>query len=261
MSKSRNSGRTWVTSQKPAWSRKKMEKLAKDLSGSAKVYMINHDKDEEDGKKVETHTHFVIDYQTPRKISTVANLLGTEPNFIQPCISKKASLRYLLHLDDSDKAQYKPEEVIHNDQVIFEDVIKGQSMSDSEIAEYLYRGEDLKLLGIVPYNKLATIQRVVANATNKKVHRELYNARLDIMKLKDGIDYQNKEMKKLNNKINKLADSVVQILDITKDFQKGAVTIGKAINDKMRPFFEEHLIGAFKNIEVIAKKALEDKTA
>ena len=68
-------------------------------------------------------------------------------------------------------------------------------------------------------------------------------------------------MKKLNNKINKLADSVVQILDITKDFQKGAVTIGKAINDKMRPFFEEHLIGAFKNIEVIAKKALEDKTA
>ena len=56
--KSRNSGRTWITSQQPAWSRKKMEKLAKDLSGSAKVYMINHDKDEEDGKKVEKLFHF-----------------------------------------------------------------------------------------------------------------------------------------------------------------------------------------------------------
>ena len=255
----KENGRTWLSSQKPAWSKKKMEQLAKELDGSAKIYMINHDRDiNEDGTIKENHTHFLIDYQTPRKISTVANLLGTEPNFLQVCKSKKASLRYLLHLDDSDKAQYKPEEVIHNDQVIFEDVIKGQSMSDSEIAEYLYRGEDLKLLGIVPYNKLATIQRVVANATNKKVHRELYGARLDIMKLKEGIDYQNKEMKKLNNKMNKLADSVLAILDIAKDFQLGATKIGKAINDNLKPFFKEQL-GAFQSIQIIAEKALKDK--
>ena len=227
----KENGRTWLSSQKPAWSKKKMEKLAKELDGSAKIYMINHDKDlNEDGTIKENHTHFVIDYQTPRKRSTVANLLGTEPNFLQVCKSKKASLRYLLHLDDSDKAQYKAEEVIHNDQVIFEDVIKGQSMSDSEIAEYLYRGEDLKLLGIVPYNKLATIQRVVANATNKKVHRELHMARGDILKLKDGIEYTNRELKKLNNKMNKMADSVIAILEIAKDFELGATKIGKAIN-------------------------------
>ena len=256
--KSRESGRTWISSQKPAWSRSKMEELAKQLSGSAKIYMITHDKDEEDGKRIEAHTHFLIDYQTPRKVSTVANLLETEPNFIQPVISRKASLRYLLHLDDSEKHQYKSEEVVHNDQIPFDDVIKGQSMSDAEIAEYIYRGEDLKLLGIIPYNKLATIQRVVGNATNKKVHRELYNARLDIMKLKDGIEYNNKEMKKLNNKLNKMADSVIQILDIAKDFQLGATKIGKAINENLKPFFKEQL-GAFQSIQIIAERALNEK--
>ena len=259
--KSRESGRTWISSQKPAWSRKKMEELAKNLSGSAKVYMINHDKDEEDGKMVETHTHFVIDYQTPRKISTVANLLGTEPNFIQPCISRKASLRYLLHLDEKDKYEYKAEDVIHNDQIPFEDVIKGQSMSDAEVAEYIYRGEDLKLLGIIPYNKLATIQRVVGNATNKKVHRELYSARLDIMKLKDGIDHQNQELKKLNNKMNKMTDALSEILKIAVDFQLGAAKIGKTINQSIKPFFEES-VKTTKAIQIMAEQAtLKDKTS
>lgn len=255
----KENGRTWLSSQKPAWSKKKMEKLAKELDGSAKIYMINHDKDlNDDGTIKENHTHFLIDYQTPRKISTVANLLGTEPNFLQVCKSKKASLRYLLHLDDSDKHQYKPESVVHNDQVPFEDLLKGQSMSDAEIAEYIYRGEELKLLGLISHNKLATIQRIVGNATRKTIHRELQQVRVDNQKLMSGIEYQNKEMKKLNNKINKLADSVIAILDIAKDFQLGATKIGKTINENLKPFFKEQL-GAFQSIQIIAEKALNEK--
>ena len=95
---------------------------------------------------------------------------------------------------------------------------------------------------------------------DKKMYRNNQMQLAEISKLNMGMEYLNKEIKKVNNKLNKSFDAISQILDITQDFQKGAVTIGKAINDKMRPFFEEHLIGAFKNIEVIARKALEDKT-
>ena len=256
------SGRTWISSQKPAWTEKEMRKLANEIKGSAKIYMINHDRDEtEGGNKVETHTHFVIEYQTPRKRSTVANLLKTDPNFIQACKSKKASLRYLLHLDDREKAQYKAEEVIHNDVIKFDDLLKGQSMSDKEVAEYIYRGEELDLLGVISYNRLASLQRLVGNATSKKVYRELEMMRKDNLALRNGIEYTNKELNKLNRKMQKNLESMTQILDIVIDFQKGAVKIGKAINDSMKPFFEEHLVGAFKNIEIIARKALEDKTA
>ena len=79
-----------------------------------------------------------------------------------------------------------------------------------------------------------------------------------ILKLKDGIEYTNRELKKLNNKMNKMADSVIAILEIAKDFQLGATKIGKAINDNLKPFFKEQL-GAFQSIQIIAEKALKEK--
>ena len=254
-------GRAWISSLKPVWTKKSMEKLAKELKGSAKIYMINHDRDKTEGNNlVEPHTHFVIQYQTPRNRSTVANLLGVKENFILPCKSTQSSLRYLLHLDDPQKAQYDYDEVIHNNDADFKDVIKGQSLSDREIADYIYRGETMAILDLVPYNKIRTIQAIVQMDNDKKMYRNNQMQLAEISKLNMGMEYLNKEIKKVNNKLNKSFEAIGQILDITQDFQKGAVTIGKAINDKMRPFFEEHLIGAFKNIEVIARKALEDRT-
>ena len=254
-------GRAWIASLKPAWSEKNMKNLAKELKGSAKIYMINHDRDKtEGGNLVEKHTHFVIQYQTPRNRSTVANLLGVADNFVIACKSTQSSLRYLLHLDDPQKAQYEYSEVIHNNDAEFSSVIKGQSMSDKEIADYIYRGETLALMDLVPYNKIRTIQAIVQMDNDKKLYRVNQQILQENKKLNMGVEYLNKEIKKINNKLNKSFDAIEQILDITRDFQKGAVSIGKAINDKMRPFFEEHLVGAFKNIEVIARKALEDRT-
>ena len=37
--------RVFIASLKPAWSREKIEKFVNSLTGTALVYMINHDKD------------------------------------------------------------------------------------------------------------------------------------------------------------------------------------------------------------------------
>ena len=253
-------GRAWISSLKPVWTKKSMEKLAKELKGSAKIYMINHDKDKTEGNNlVEPHTHFVIQYQTPRNRSTVANLLGVKENFILPCKSTQSSLRYLLHLDDPQKAQYDYSEVIHNNDAEFSSVIKGQSMSDKEIADYIYRGETLALMDLVPYNKIRTIQAIVQMDNDKKIYRINQQILEENKKLNLGVEYLNKEIKKINNKLNKMYDSLGQILSIADDFQKGAVKIGKAVNDNLKPFFDKQL-GAFSDIALIAKKAIGDRT-
>ena len=81
------SGRVFIASLKPVWTKEKMQKFVDSMKGTALIYMINHDRDSnpETGELIEPHTHFLIEYQTPRKILTVANLLEVEPNFIEIC--------------------------------------------------------------------------------------------------------------------------------------------------------------------------------
>ena len=252
-------GRAWIASLKPVWTKKQMKNLAKELKGSAQIYMINHDRDKTEGDNlVEPHTHFVIQYQTPRNRSTVANLLGVKENFIIACKSTKASLRYLLHMDDPEKAQYDYDEVIHNNDAEFQAVIKGQSLSDKEIADYIYRGETMAILDLVPYNKIRTIQAIVQMDNDKKMYRNNQMQLAEISKLNMGMEYLNREFKKVNKKLNKSFEAIEQILDIAKDFQLGATKIGKAFNDNLKPFFKEQL-GAFQSIQIIAEKALNDK--
>ena len=48
----KSKGRAWIASLKPVWSKKDMKNLAKELKGSAKIYMINHDRDKTEGNKL-----------------------------------------------------------------------------------------------------------------------------------------------------------------------------------------------------------------
>ena len=177
------SGRVFIASLKPAWTEDKMRKFVDSLKGTALVYMINHDRDKnlETDEIIENHTHFLIEYQTPRKILTVANLLEVEPNFIEICKSKKASLRYLIHLDDREKYQYRHEEVIHNNTVDFADLIKGQNLSDKEIAEYLMNSRGMELLGVVSSNKLRTIQSFIDHERRNKIYHRLGQLELSLI--------------------------------------------------------------------------------
>lgn len=152
--------RTFTASLKPAWDAAKMAAFCQKMMGVATVYLINHDsdKDEETGKLKETHTHVLVEYETPRKLNTVANLLEVEPNFIETVKSTKAMLKYLTHQDDPEKHQYAPEEVLTNSDVPYADRILGQTMSDKQIADYIRDGRGYELLGVVSSSKLRTIQ-------------------------------------------------------------------------------------------------------
>jgi hypothetical protein len=151
--------RTFTASLKPAWTAEQMAAFCRKLQGVATVYVINHDSDlNEDGSTKEVHTHVLLEYETPRKISTVANLLEVEPNFIEAVKSTKAMLRYLTHQGEPEKHQYSPDEVVTNSSVSYADRIIGHGMSDKQIAQYLVDGRGQELLDVVPIQRIRAIQ-------------------------------------------------------------------------------------------------------
>lgn len=74
---------------------------------------VVHDADiNQDGTPKKTHVHWYGSCLTdagkasPRPLSSVAAALGLKENEIEYAKSEKASIRYLVHADDDDKAQY-----------------------------------------------------------------------------------------------------------------------------------------------------------
>lgn len=180
-------GRVFSASLKPAWTREKIIDWLAEHKGSFSAYVITHDKDVnlETGEIVEPHTHVYIEYDTPRKVSTVANLLGVEENFIEIVRNKKGMLRYLTHKDQETKIKYDDDEVLTNAEIDYKTAVMGAMLSDKEIAEYIRNGRGLELLGIVPAGKLRTIQAFL--------HYDRSVAIAD-------------EVRRLNDKIDKIVD-------------------------------------------------------
>jgi hypothetical protein len=171
--KTPDTSRLFTASLKPAWDSKKQDDFIKSMTGSANVWIINHDKDtNEQGELIEEHTHFIIEYDTPRKISTVAKLLDCPSNFIRLGQSKKALLRYLTHLDDSDKYQYQANQVKTNTGDYNEQII-ANSLTDKQIAEYIKQGKGYELLGLVPVGKLRTIQAFLQYDKTGQINEQL----------------------------------------------------------------------------------------
>lgn len=184
--------RTYSASLKPSWTSEEISDLANKMVGTAIVFGITHDKDIDDnGELVEAHTHLLIDYETPRKISTVSNLLGVAENFIEVVKNKKGFLRYLTHMDEVDKYKYSSSEVITNSDISYELVLLGNNMTDRDIADYIIQGRGLELMGLVSSSKLRTIQAFVHYDQSNSILSEVralreQNAR--IMEVFDNVD-------------------------------------------------------------------------
>lgn len=225
-------GRTFTISVKPAHHEATIEAFCDSMKGTAYVYAITHDRDtnEETGELIESHTHYLLEYETPRKLQTIANLFEVEANFVEVVKSKKAMLRYLIHLDSPDKFQYEPEQVISNNPIAFKDLIMGQNLTDKEIAEYIVNGKGADLLGVVSASKLRTIQSFLSFDRQGKLFQE---------------------MRKMNDKMDLMTDSLKQIHEIAADFQLGFTKSAT------------QLIPYFKNIgdrlTAITEKALKIK--
>ena len=178
-------GRVFTASLKPHWTNEKIADWLAETKGALSAYIITHDKDynTETGEIVETHTHIYIEYDTPRKITTVARLLGVEPNFIEVVRNKKGVLRYLTHKDQETKAKYDDEQVYTNAEIDYTTAVMGATMSDKDIAEYIMQGRGMELLGVVSPNRLRTIQSFLHFDRSGEIHQEVQalNRKLDMI--------------------------------------------------------------------------------
>lgn len=183
-------GRTFTASLKPAWSEAKIKEFLIKMIGTATIYIINHDKDmdEKTGELIEVHTHIMIEYATPRKLTTVANLLEVENNFIEIVRNKKGILRYLIHMDEVDKHRYDYSEVYTNSDITYEQTVLGDSLTDKDIADYIIQGRGLELLGLVPSGKLRTIQSFLHFDSSNRAYQEIRELRNDFKQLQETIE-------------------------------------------------------------------------
>jgi len=226
------SGRLFTASVKPAWPKIKIELLMNEMMGVATIWAINHDKDtNEEGEMVENHTHFIIEYETPRKISTLAKLLGCEPNFIILGKSKKALLRYLTHLDDSSKHRYDPEEVLTNSGIPYAETVVGAFLTDRQIADLIREGKGYDLLGVVSTSKLRTIQAFLQYDVSGRISRQLAEQGEMIGSLMDTIG-------NIENRVD----------DVLNDFQKGFTKIGTELVSVLMGIREEAKLARINKI-------------
>ena len=210
-------GRVFTASLKPAWTVEKMASFCKQMLGVATVFLINHDSDlDDDGNVKEVHTHIMVEYETPRKLTTVSNLLEVEPNFIEAVKSTRSMLKYLTHQDDPEKHQYSPEEVVTNSTIPYAEMIVGQGMSDREIARYLVDGRGLELLGVIPAAKLRTIQAFLQYDRSGHIQTQLERANKKLERLEVFVDnveqIANNAVQGINQSIPQLIQAMMQIV-------------------------------------------------
>ena len=215
-------GRVFGASLKPAWNEEQIQEFLNKTKGDIMVYLINHVKDfNEQGELAETHTHIYLEYANPRKITTVANLLEVETNFIEIVRNKKGYLRYLTHMDEQDKHRYQADEVYTNHSQSYEMMVLGNSITDKEIAEYIIQGRGMELIGLVPAGRLRTIQSFI--------HFDNSNLILD-------------EIRDLNSKMN-------TIVEIANDVEKIA---SNAVN-----MVQSGLLSMSESFEIIANEMIK----
>lgn len=233
------SGRAFSASLKPAWTQQKILDWLAEHKGAFSAYVITHDKDvnPETGEIVEPHTHVYIEYDTPRKVSTVANLLGVEENFIEVVRNKKGMLRYLTHKDQETKVKYNDEDVYTNADIDYKTAVMGAMLSDKEIAEYIRNGRGLELLGIVPAGKLRTIQAFL--------HFD-----------RSGIIAE--EIKRLNEKIDTIVEFTQQCKRMADGLALALRSVGNSLESSARELAEA--LGKIKILrysDIILDKELE----
>ena len=76
---------------------------------------ICHNRDiDENGEVKKAHWHLLLSFETKKSLSLIAKMLNVEENLIEVVNNYKSLERYLIHLDNPDKEQYKPSEVVSN---------------------------------------------------------------------------------------------------------------------------------------------------
>lgn len=105
-----------------------MFNLIKNIDESNFYAYIVHDND-----GTSDHIHYILNVSGSRSIKSIGEMLDVNPQYIQICKRVKGYARYLLHLDDLDKHQYRPEQVFTNDSDRYFGLINNSSTNVSDL--------------------------------------------------------------------------------------------------------------------------------
>lgn len=100
-----------------------------EINGFRKYAYIKHEPETNEKK---SHYHLYISLDSACTISAVSKRLGVPTQFIQHVRSERASLRYLTHIDYSDKIQYEIKDIKYSSN-IERSLLKSYSDIESEI--------------------------------------------------------------------------------------------------------------------------------
>ena len=76
------------------------------------AYCLHYADTTDDGELKKAHIHFIGKFSDARSPDVVCKDLGLPINAISNIKSWKAACRYLIHLDQPDKYQYQPDDVV-----------------------------------------------------------------------------------------------------------------------------------------------------
>lgn len=180
------------TNKNGAITKEYLDKILSDYKGQIEMHYILHDKDfnEETGEPKEPHFHILLQSRVPYRISTIANIFEVEPNMVEIVRNYDSMLRYLIHADNKDKAQYEINQVKTNSNIDYEARILKGSITDKMIFEdMLENGTNCarKYLDIIPSYKLNQIRMMTRDEHIRKIDQRIQEVTIQNAELKEAV--------------------------------------------------------------------------
>jgi len=116
-----------------------------------------HSADGQDGK---THVHFMVDYPSAVILDTARADFGSVSanGYLEPVRNRKSMMRYFIHLDDEDKEQLSPQDVLTVCGAIFDTTL---DLTSEDVQRIVIEVQDYcESEGIVEYSDLCLMVRV-----------------------------------------------------------------------------------------------------
>lgn len=140
------------------------EEEIKTIKSAYKFAYILHDKDtDENGEIKKPHWHIIVEYKNARGLTSIAKALNVEMNLVKIVKSKRAMLRYLLHVDNDEKYQYEF------------DKIKQSGYNDSIWNKRTLSEEEavLKVIEIIEQKEIKTTKQLIRECAKNGCWAEL----------------------------------------------------------------------------------------